>query len=36
VAGAVILVESMRSFGLDSIEVGEHDILYGAALEAAF
>jgi exopolyphosphatase / guanosine-5'-triphosphate,3'-diphosphate pyrophosphatase len=35
VAGAVILVESMRSFGLDSIEVGEHDILYGAALEAA-
>jgi len=35
VAGAVILVESMRSFGLDSIQVGEHDILYGAALEAA-
>jgi exopolyphosphatase/guanosine-5'-triphosphate,3'-diphosphate pyrophosphatase len=35
VAGAVILVESMRSFELDSIEVGEHDILYGAALEAA-
>jgi exopolyphosphatase/guanosine-5'-triphosphate,3'-diphosphate pyrophosphatase len=35
VAGAVILVESMRAFGLDSIEVGEHDILYGAALAAA-
>jgi exopolyphosphatase/guanosine-5'-triphosphate,3'-diphosphate pyrophosphatase len=35
VAGAVILVESMRSFGLESIEVGEHDILYGAALKAA-
>jgi exopolyphosphatase/guanosine-5'-triphosphate,3'-diphosphate pyrophosphatase len=35
VAGAVILVESMRAFGLESIEVGEHDILYGAALEAA-
>jgi exopolyphosphatase/guanosine-5'-triphosphate,3'-diphosphate pyrophosphatase len=35
VAGAVILVESMRSFGLDGIDVGEHDILYGAALEAA-
>jgi len=35
IAGAVILVESMRSFGLDSIQVGEHDILYGAALEAA-
>ena len=35
VAGAVILVESMRAFGLDSIAVGEHDILYGAALRAA-
>jgi exopolyphosphatase / guanosine-5'-triphosphate,3'-diphosphate pyrophosphatase len=35
VAGAVILVESIRLFGLDSIQVGEHDILYGAALEAA-
>jgi exopolyphosphatase / guanosine-5'-triphosphate,3'-diphosphate pyrophosphatase len=35
VAGAVILVESMRAFGLGSIEVGEHDILYGAALRAA-
>jgi len=35
IAGAVILVETMRSFGLDSIQVGEHDILYGAALEAA-
>jgi exopolyphosphatase/guanosine-5'-triphosphate,3'-diphosphate pyrophosphatase len=34
VAGAVILVESMRAFGLDSIEVGEHDILYGTALSA--
>jgi exopolyphosphatase/guanosine-5'-triphosphate,3'-diphosphate pyrophosphatase len=35
VAGAVILVQSMRAFGLNSIEVGEHDILYGAALKAA-
>lgn len=35
VAGVVILVQSMRAFGLDSIEVGEHDILYGAALSAA-
>jgi exopolyphosphatase/guanosine-5'-triphosphate,3'-diphosphate pyrophosphatase len=35
VAGAVILVESMRAFGLKSIEVGEHDILYGAALQTA-
>ena len=35
VAGAAILVESMRAFGLESIGVGEHDILYGVALEAA-
>jgi exopolyphosphatase / guanosine-5'-triphosphate,3'-diphosphate pyrophosphatase len=35
VAGAVILVESMRAFGLAEIEVGEHDILYGAALANA-
>lgn len=35
VAGAVILVESMRAFGLDSVEVSEADILHGAALEAA-
>ena len=35
VAGGVILVETMRAFGLDSIEVSEHDILEGAALEAA-
>jgi exopolyphosphatase / guanosine-5'-triphosphate,3'-diphosphate pyrophosphatase len=35
VAGAVILVESMKAFGLAEIEVGEHDILYGAALQTA-
>jgi exopolyphosphatase/guanosine-5'-triphosphate,3'-diphosphate pyrophosphatase len=35
VAGAVILVTAMGSFGLQSIEVGEHDILYGAALSNA-
>ena len=35
VAGGVILAEAMRAFGLDSIEVSEHDILEGAALEAA-
>lgn len=35
VAGLVILIEVMRSFGLDSIEVSEHDILYGSALAAA-
>lgn len=35
VAGAVILVESMRAFGLDVIETSEADILHGAALAAA-
>ena len=35
VAGVVILVEAMRAFGLDRIEVSEHDILYGAAISAA-
>ncbi len=34
VAGAVILVESMRAFGLDSMEASEADILHGVALEA--
>jgi exopolyphosphatase/guanosine-5'-triphosphate,3'-diphosphate pyrophosphatase len=32
VAGAVILLESMRAFGLDAIEISETDILHGAAL----
>jgi exopolyphosphatase / guanosine-5'-triphosphate,3'-diphosphate pyrophosphatase len=35
VAGAAILLESMRVFGLGSIEVSEADILHGAALDAA-
>jgi exopolyphosphatase / guanosine-5'-triphosphate,3'-diphosphate pyrophosphatase len=35
IAGAVILIEAMRAFGLDRIEASEHDILYGTALEAA-
>jgi exopolyphosphatase/guanosine-5'-triphosphate,3'-diphosphate pyrophosphatase len=35
VAGIVILVQAMRAFGLSEIEVSEHDILWGAALEAA-
>lgn len=34
VAGVVILVEAMRSFGLERITVSEHDILYGAAILA--
>jgi exopolyphosphatase/guanosine-5'-triphosphate,3'-diphosphate pyrophosphatase len=35
VAGIVILIEVMRAFGVSQIEVSEHDILHGAALEAA-
>ena len=35
VAGIVVLIEVMRAFDLDEIEVSEHDILYGAAIQAA-
>lgn len=35
VAGLVILIEVMRAFDLDRIEVSEHDLLYGLALTAA-
>jgi exopolyphosphatase/guanosine-5'-triphosphate,3'-diphosphate pyrophosphatase len=35
VAGAAILVESMRVFGLPAVEVSEADILHGAALDLA-
>jgi exopolyphosphatase / guanosine-5'-triphosphate,3'-diphosphate pyrophosphatase len=35
VAGVLILIQVMRIFGLREVEVSEHDILYGAALEAA-
>jgi exopolyphosphatase/guanosine-5'-triphosphate,3'-diphosphate pyrophosphatase len=35
VAGAVILIQVMRAFGLGEIEVSEHDLLHGAALQAA-
>jgi exopolyphosphatase / guanosine-5'-triphosphate,3'-diphosphate pyrophosphatase len=35
VAGAVILAESIRAFGLDAVEISEADILHGAALDAA-
>jgi exopolyphosphatase/guanosine-5'-triphosphate,3'-diphosphate pyrophosphatase len=34
VAGVVILVETMRAFGLEQVEVSEHDILYGTAISA--
>jgi exopolyphosphatase / guanosine-5'-triphosphate,3'-diphosphate pyrophosphatase len=35
VAGAVILLETLKLFGLDRVEVSEHDILRGAALGLA-
>jgi exopolyphosphatase/guanosine-5'-triphosphate,3'-diphosphate pyrophosphatase len=35
IAGAVVLIEAMRAFGLDEIEASEHDILYGTALTIA-
>jgi exopolyphosphatase / guanosine-5'-triphosphate,3'-diphosphate pyrophosphatase len=33
VAGIVILLETVRAFGLDEIEISEHDLLVGAALD---
>jgi exopolyphosphatase/guanosine-5'-triphosphate,3'-diphosphate pyrophosphatase len=35
VAGAVIVREVLARYGLDALEVSEHDILHGAALAAA-
>ena len=35
VAGMIILGEAIGMFGLDQVQVSEHDILYGAALVAA-
>ena len=35
VAGLVILIEIMRAFDLNEVEVSEHDILYGGAIRAA-
>jgi len=35
VAGVVILIEAMRAFGLDEVQASEHDILYGAAIDAS-
>jgi exopolyphosphatase/guanosine-5'-triphosphate,3'-diphosphate pyrophosphatase len=35
VPGAVLMGEAMRLFGLDAVEVSEHDILRGAALRRA-
>ncbi|WCB92439.1 Exopolyphosphatase 2 [Baekduia alba] len=33
VAGVILLITAMRTFGLDEVEVSEHDILRGAALD---
>jgi exopolyphosphatase/guanosine-5'-triphosphate,3'-diphosphate pyrophosphatase len=35
VAGAVIVREVLRRYGLDALETSEHDLLHGAALAAA-
>jgi exopolyphosphatase / guanosine-5'-triphosphate,3'-diphosphate pyrophosphatase len=35
VAGMILLTEAMAAFGLEQVEVSEHDILYGGALRLA-
>jgi exopolyphosphatase / guanosine-5'-triphosphate,3'-diphosphate pyrophosphatase len=35
VAGMILLQEAMRAFELERVEVSEHDILYGGALQLA-
>ena len=35
VAGMILLAEAMRAFELERVEVSEHDILYGGALQLA-
>jgi hypothetical protein len=35
IAGAVIVAEVLSRYGLEELEVSEHDLLHGAALEAA-
>jgi len=35
IAGLVILIEVIRTFDLDEVEVSEHDILYGTAIRLA-
>jgi exopolyphosphatase/guanosine-5'-triphosphate,3'-diphosphate pyrophosphatase len=35
VAGTVVVLETLRHFGLDELEVSERDIMHGAALAAA-
>ena len=36
VAGAAMLAEGIRAFGLDAVEVSEHDILLGMVLETVY
>jgi hypothetical protein len=35
VAGALVVTEVLGHFGLGELEVSEHDLMHGAALEAA-
>jgi exopolyphosphatase / guanosine-5'-triphosphate,3'-diphosphate pyrophosphatase len=35
VAGALVVAEALRHFGLGELEVSENDLLHGAALAAA-
>ena len=35
VAGALVVAEALRHFGLDELEASEHDLLHGAAIAAA-
>jgi exopolyphosphatase / guanosine-5'-triphosphate,3'-diphosphate pyrophosphatase len=35
VAGIVVVLETLRALGLEELEVSEHDLMHGAALEAA-
>jgi exopolyphosphatase / guanosine-5'-triphosphate,3'-diphosphate pyrophosphatase len=35
VAGAVVVLETLRYFGFEELEVSEHDLMHGAALAAA-
>jgi exopolyphosphatase / guanosine-5'-triphosphate,3'-diphosphate pyrophosphatase len=35
VAGALVVAETLRRYGLDELEVSEHDLMHGAALAAA-
>jgi exopolyphosphatase/pppGpp-phosphohydrolase len=35
VAGALVVAETLRRYGLGALEVSEHDLMHGAALAAA-